>query len=1011
MIFKVKNNNYKNFDIYKENVMQPRSYFIPFSSLEQAGENDFRTERYNSSMVDVLSGEWDFKYYDAVSKVPDEIDIDSLEFDKVAVPSVWQHTGYEKPYYVNARYQFAPNPPEIPEDCPVGIYHKAFSIDDIDLNYTLTFLGVAGSLDVFVNGKYVGYSEGSHNTSEFEINDFLTVGENHLIVVVHKFSNGTYLECQDMFRDNGIFRDVYITKTTDNSIYDFRAVTKYNGGTSYSLSVIPVLKISDECEFGVNVIRNGELVASKSVNVSENNIDKIEFSDLKVEEWSAEIPNTYHLVITLSQGGNLIEVINRPIGFKHIKINGNVFTFNNKGIKLQGVNHHDTDAKNGYVMSVDDMERDVKIFKEYNVNCVRTSHYPPDPIFLDLCDEYGVYVVDEADIETHGCQTEIHKPGACSHNIEWQPRYWDRVYRMFERDKNHASITMWSLGNEAWGYLNQDYCYEQLRKLTAIPIHYENVVLTKRFAYDVISQMYPHFKMYEKIAQGSGMPKKFYQKPYFMCEYAHAMGLGAGELERYVIGFQNSANMMGGCIWEFCDHAIYHENGKYKYTYGGDHGEEKHDGNFCVDGLFFPDRTPHSGALQMKNCYRPIRAKMLDGNKIEFKNLNYFKTEEPTASYEIIDSKTGDVFTNGEFELKIEPRRTQTEQITLSDHEKANELFVVIKYFDGDFEVAGEQLYLDTDIIGGCEMTLFGSDTAPSVTISEKKLFIRLDNGQIIYNTRTGEFESYSVGGNEFINTAPYGTSTGFGFSLFRAPIDNDMYLRLNWNRFKLETETLSLAGKKSPKDSYRIENGAVVIENDYIVSTIKCRRLAKIHTKFSVFANGLVTVDAECVSGKLIMFVPRFGLTFEMPSQYDNVEYFGLGDRPNLDDFDCHALLGRYKTKVDDMREKYIKPQESSMRTGVRWAEVTDENGNGLRFENNSAPFVFSADKFTSQQCAKAAHQEDLKICDTTFLHFDSYHLGAGSNACGPVPSFKMHTPKKMAAHIIISPIGSTGD
>ena len=347
MKFKIKNDNYKNFDVYKENVLTPRSYFIPFSSPEEMAKTDIRTERYSSSMVEVLSGEWDFKYYKNESAMPNELDVDSTEFDKVPVPSVWQHTGYEKPYYVNSRYPFKPTPPEIPADCSVGVYHRTFEIDDLNKNYIISFLGVAGGLDVFVNGKYVGYSEGSHNTSEFELNDYLTEGENHLVVVNHKWTNGTYLECQDMFRDNGIFRDVLLYKNEKNSIYDFEAKSKFNNDLTYDLTILPSLKLVDECELSATVFDDGELVATKSINVDSKQIDKITFSSLNVKEWSAEAPNLYTLVVSLSKGGELVELVRRPIGFKHIKIIGNVFTFNNKNIKLFGVNHHDTNPKTG----------------------------------------------------------------------------------------------------------------------------------------------------------------------------------------------------------------------------------------------------------------------------------------------------------------------------------------------------------------------------------------------------------------------------------------------------------------------------------------------------------------------------------------------------------------------------------------------------------------------------------------------------------------------------------------
>lgn len=996
MKFNLKRNNYNNFEVYKDNVMQPRSYFIPFGEEEEMAKTNIRTERYSSSRVDVLNGEWDFKYFSKVSDMPEEIDVENYDFDKVPVPSMWQFTGYEEPYYLNTRYQFKPNPPEIPADCPVGVYHRTFEIADKNMNYTLSFLGVAGGLEVYVNGNYVGYSEGSHNTSEFELNEFITEGENHLVVVNHKWTNGTYLEAQDMFRNNGIFRDVLLYKTMHNSIYDFEvqsdAVIVGAKGT-YNVKIKPSLKLSDKCELTAFLYDDGELVASMSANQTPEMLQVLDLGELELHSWSAECPYLYDLVLALSSNGEVVELVHKTIGFKYVDILGNQYRFNGKGIKMFGVNHHDTNPKTGYYMTVDDMEKDICIFKQFNVNCVRTSHYPPDPILLDLCDEYGVYVVDEADIETHGCQTELHKPGACSHNLKWQNRYWDRVYRMFERDKNHPSIAMWSLGNESWGYLNQDYCYAELKKLSNIPIHYENVVRTKRFAYDVISEMYPWHNKFAKLAKGKGMPKKWYEKPYYMCEYAHAMGLGAGELETYVSKFIEADNMMGGCIWEFADHAIYHENGKYEYTYGGDHGEEKHDGNFCVDGLFFPDRTPHSGAYQMKNCYRPVRARMED-NQIVFKCLNYFETEIITAKITALDEmgNEADVQT---IDLAIEP------QSEIAIDYKMDECSVVVKYYKGDFEVASEQVFDYHTAQLNDDETI-----APRFVVSQKhKLFIKLDNGQIIFNTKTGEMESYVVCGKEFINSAPFGSLAGIGASVYRAPIDNDRNIKAVWNKFKLDTEQMYLT-----KCDYKAEKDALFINCKYRISTTATKNLATVSLSYAIASNGQITVDVNCDRSRIIPFIPRFGAVLEMPREFENVKYFGLGDMPNCPDYKEHAMLGVYEMKVDDMREKYIKPQESSMRCDIRWAEVTNNDGVGLRFTPaNSFGVIFGADHFTSAQCAKAMHQEDLKLCDTTVVHLDGYMLGAASGACGPVPSkeYRLNNLKGCWVGFTINPIG----
>ena len=994
MLYHLKRGNFSAFEIFKENVLKPRSYFIPFRGEGALRNSDIRKERYSSDMVDVLSGKWEFKYYRSENEIADEWNSEKESFDEISVPCVWQFTGYEKPCYINTRYQFTPNPPDIPGDCPVGIYRKIINIDDLSLNYTLSFLGVAGSLEVFVNSHYVGYSEGSHNTSEFDIKKYLAEGENEIIVAVHKFSNGTYLEAQDMFRNNGIFRDVLLYKTGDNSIYDFEAQTSFNNDFTYKLNIDFTLKLNDECILEAKVISGDEEIASKTLAVSSGEAC-ISFDSLEVEEWSAETPVLYKLVLTLCKDGRALESISRPIGFRRIKISGNIFLFNGKAIKLLGVNHHDTHPEKGYALSIDDMERDVKIFKDFNVNCVRTSHYPPDPAFLDLCDEYGIYVVDEADIETHGCQSELHKPGACSHDPEWQPRYWDRVSRMFERDKNHPSITMWSLGNEAWGYLNQDYCYAELKKLSSIPIHYEGVVRTKRFAYDVISMMYPWHKLCEKLSSGNGLPKKFYQKPFFMCEYCHAMGLGAGDLEEYMKFFYGGDNMMGGCIWEYADHAVYHENGRYKYTYGGDHGEEKHDGNFCVDGLFFPDRTPHSGAYQMKNCYRPVRCEYSDG-KLIFRNLFFFKNANFTVKWNAI-GRNGEETGSGEFGIDIEPGGKFETKLDFAGSDA-----VVFRYFSGDFEIASEQLDICSYSGLTKEYTCYGS--APTVKKSQKKLIVEFENGELVFNTKTGELESYIKNGAEFINSAPFGSFRGFGISVFRAPIDNDRKINYIWNKLALSSEHLSLCDKIETKT----EDDAFIIEGKYRLSTLRYKNLLKLKIRYSIKADGSIDIGVKCLSSKKIPFAPRFGLVLEMPGEFDNVKYFGRGDMPNLPDYKEHAMLGVYECKVDELREKYIKPQESSMRSEVRFAEVTDNNGEGLRFIFCEGQRIFSADRFTSQQCAKAAHQEDLKLCDTTCVHLDYYQLGAGSGACGPMPTkeYRLNSLKGIEFSVFVETI-----
>ncbi len=976
MLYNFKRDNYKTLSIFKDNVLPPRSYFIPFSSYDELCKTNIRNERYSSSKVTVLNGEWKFKYFEKRSSMPDEIDSTSFDFDTIYVPSMWQYTGYEKPYYINARYPFEVNPPYFPEDCPVAIYLKDFYIQNKKKTYYLSFLGLAGSLDLFVNGEYIGYSEGSHNTAEFDISNALEAGNNTIAAVVHKWCNGTYLECQDMFRNNGIFRDVLLLEQDDSFIYDIKTNTVYNHNGTYNLDV------------EVELIGTGNLTVSidgKSKQTFADTTARICFENLAVTEWNAEKPYLYDLIIQFNN-----DVVRKRIGFKHIVIKGNTYYFNNQKIKLLGVNHHDTNPKTGYYMTVENMEKDIRIIKEYNMNCVRTSHYPPDPTFLDLCDEYGLYVVDEADIECHGVARTVGLSGACSDNKEWQQHYWDRTYRMYARDKNHPCIVMWSLGNESHGILNHDYCYKRLKELTGIPIHYEGASRVDRWAYDIISQMYPPQDLVKKVAKGKGAEEKFYGKPYFLCEYAHAMGVGAGETDEYVKSFLKADNILGGCVWEFADHAVYHQDGKYKYTYGGDHNEEVHDGNFCIDGLFFPDRKPHAGALQIKNCYRPIRAKLLNGNKIRFQCINYFESEAVTVKWKALSIENEE---SGEFELTIAPQQSKAISLNIKKPYDA----IVLRYYKNGKETASEQLTLDTTL-----KAFSPTNISPVIKHSENRTIIEFDKGEVIWDSDAGQIVSYKLNDCEFMNQSPLG-NIGFNISLFRAPLDNDRNY-IEWNKYMLHTECMQLLSS----NIVQTEN-AVVIESNYALSTISVKNLIKAKITYTIFGNGCIQANVLCTDSKRIVHCPRFALTFEMNREFDTVEYFGLGERESLADFKEHAMLGKYKCKVCDLSEKYIKPQESSMRYDTRYFDIVNKNGIGLEFTAQGKTFSFSADHFTSYQCAKAKHQEDLDSFNTTVIHIDSYMLGTGSNSCGPMPSKKYvkNNLKGEKLQFIIKPLG----
>ena len=619
MQYKINKTNYCSFDVFEDHKLPGRSYFIPYPNRKEADKVSLKEKRYRSSKVVCLNGKWDFKFYPLPKELPDVLDTDNIKFDKIDVPTCWQSRGYYHPFYVNVRYQFPLKPPHIPMEEEVGrvfswmgvdqkislrfrkpkneynfvgVYRHHYDIDEIDKNYIISFLGVASCLDLYINGEYVGYSEGSHNTAEFDISKYLKTGSNELVAVVHRWCNGSYLESQDMFRYNGIFRDVLLRINEENDIYDISAKTSYKDGL-YSLKMRA--EVGKNIEVGFTFV--GEDIKLTKMVKAINGVAEADFSDLKVKEWSAEAPHLYDIYFETSSC-----CIKEKLGFKHVEIKGDKYYLNGKLVKFRGVNHHDTSPINGYMMNVDELEKDVLLCKEFNIDTIRTSHYPPDPYLLEFADHYGIYIIDENDLETHASFAMKLPPkfNLLSHDPKWESHYMDRIKRLYQRDKIHenTSIILWSLGNEAGGYYNQDKMYEYLKKHSEIPVHYESAIHSDRIAYDVGSEMYPPVNKVEMVGKHIRKEAPLNDRPYILCEYAHAMGVGPGNMEAYWEVIYKYDNLMGGCVWEMVDHAVLHSNGSY--TYGGDHGEWEHDGNFCVDGIFYPDRRPSTGAYITK---------------------------------------------------------------------------------------------------------------------------------------------------------------------------------------------------------------------------------------------------------------------------------------------------------------------------------------------------------------------------------------------------------------------------
>ncbi len=950
MQYALNQENYHRFDIFEVNKLPPRAYFIPFGSREEAQKADLLHKRSQSSKVRLLSGIWDFHFYPAPGELPKLLDTDNVEFSPLAVPGCWQFQGYDRPFYVNYRYLFPFDPPHIPQNEPVGeilsmagadqgvgprvvrpenaynfvgVYRKKLTLEAVADHMLISFLGVASCLELYCNGAFVGYSEGSHNTAEFDLTEALRSGENELMCIVRRWCNGSYLECQDMFRNTGIFRDVLLYSFQDGDVRDV-TFTPVKTDAGYDA------KIHWE-QFGggpVAVSLTGPNV-EVSREVTTDGAGELTFTELIPTEWNAEAPTLYDL--TLQTPGGFVAL---RVGFKSVRIQKDVFTLNGAKLKLRGVNHHDTSPTGGYTLTPEEIERDILLCKRYNVDTVRTSHYPPDPLLLELCDEYGIYVVDEADLETHGTMAHQLLPSynTLTQDPKWAGHYLDRAKRLYGRDKNHPSILMWSLGNESGGYHNTDIMYDWLKTQTDLPVHYEGVIHSRRIAYDVGSEMYPPVSQVRKVGQHSRKEAPLNDRPYFLCEYAHAMGVGPGAIEEYWQEIFQFDNLMGGCVWEMVDHAVLHPDGSY--TYGGDHGEWVHDGNFCVDGLFYPDRTPSTGARIVRHTYRPIRTRHVGGNRYEFFNTMAFTD---AAAYEITLR-----FSDGRAlrpKLSLAPLSRKT--VAIPGAEAQGEWVNVEVCRDGKL-LSREQLIFRLELPGEPE---YLPQVPAGLDVVDGRVFIHKDGKCLTVS------DPYTI--------------------LFRAPTDNDLDLTGS----NAQAEQI---GQEETVEDIRVEADRVIVK-----TRIRCRR--QIFTCTDVYratSQGIaVESTLRCIQG--LGKLPRFGKAFRLEESFDDVTYKARSGE-SYRDMKEQFPIRQVQCRVADMTEPNIRPQESGNRCDCLFATLSD-GATEFTFRALDKPFELGVKPYSDRALLTMRHRED-ETRTGTYVTASAFQMGIGTGSCGPL-------------------------
>ena len=967
------------------NMMKRRSYYIPFVDTNEALTVKDRNKQNNFFS---LNGKWKFNYFNSLQLIKEVNDINEINFPTtMEVPSVWQVNGYDYNQYTNVKYPIPYNPPFVPKDNPCAVYQKEFDfkISPEKYDYNINFEGVDSCFYFWINGTFVGYSQISHSISEFDITPLLVNGKNTITVLVLKWCDGTYFEDQDKFRMSGIFRDVYILKRAKSRIVDYKITPTIDISAKTGKLNIEILSIIGNPNIKYTLLN------PSNDTISSGNIDnnKLQIDIKEVELWSAESPSLYTLLIE-TEG----EVIKERIGMREVKIEDSILKINNTPIKLKGVNHHDSTPSTGYVVTYDDMLVDLKLMKECNINSIRTSHYPKSPIFYELCDEYGFYVMNEADIETHGV-VELYGAGYLdNYNMIADDKTYknviiDRIDSSIVPFKNRSCIFMWSLGNESGFGVNFESGAKYAKELdTTRPVHYEGAYYASKerkndFSnLDVISRMYPSLEEIEDYF------KNGIDKPFILCEYAHAMGNGPGGLIEYDDLIQNHDEFAGAYVWEWCDHAILiheSEDGKKAYGYGGDFGEENHDGNFCVDGLVYPDRKPHTGLLEYKNINRPIRALEFDqaNKKVKLKNMLNF-----TNANEVLDINYK-VLLDGEVILvdklileSLNPQEEKWYKLNISELPVGIITILIessIKY-DHSLYKKGTILGHDQFIIKNEATNIESVNKLTQITNDEEKLNveesinkIKITNSRLtyVYNKNTGTFEFIESLGEVFIDNP-------LEFVIWRSPTDNDRKIKNDWIEAGFNQITTYVYNTEIKEYSNKLE----IVSFLSLIPPYR-EKVVDVTVTWTIYPCGLINCDIKANKNMKTPFLPRFGVQLKLNKSYEDVSYFGFGPYENYIDKNSCCYLGRFNSKVSEMHEDYIKPQENGSHHFCR--EVSINNNSGKIYVLSENDFAFNASHFSIEQLTSKTHNFLLHEEDSTYLIIDYKQSGIGSNSCGP--------------------------
>lgn len=967
--------------------LPPHAYFIPFSSIEAADAAD--GDRSKSDRFLSLCGDWKFSLFANPESVPSAVtgaDFAPDGFDTLPVPSVWQCHGYGQTQYLNFRYPIPFDPPFVPQDNPCGIYLRDFTLPEAEdgARYVLCFEGVDACFYVWLGGAFVGYSQGAHLMHEFDVTSFVRAGRNRLCVAVLQWCDGTYLECQDKFRQSGIFREVYLLTRPEKHLRDYvvRTALSPDGGADVSLTP----DCPDDLPLRLTLLPPaGSPGAPLPLQAGPDGAYTCHVENPLL--WNAEQPRLYTLRI--EAGG---EVIHEPVGIRALTVENGVVRLNGVAVKLYGANRHDSDPVVGAAVDRAHMLRDLTLMKQHNLNAVRTSHYPPAPEFLHLCDRLGFYVVDEADVEAHGTGEVYHgweQKSLLAELPAFEEAFLDRVRNMVLRDRNRPCVLCWSMGNESGYGRNIDRAARWAKATDPTRlVHYEgkeeqSVYTDDPEALDLYSVMYPAPAFLDEYAAD---PRR--KKPLFLCEYSHAMGNGPGDLEAYHSRIERHANIWGGCVWEWCDHAAILSRdaaGRPHYGYGGDFGETLHDSNFCVDGLVFPDRTPHTGLLEYKNVLRPFRAAVVDGALRVTSTLDFLSFNDCATLSLSLEHDGASVWEKQYDALDLPPRGEISLPLPPLPFSPGIDVLLVRAFSRGTPSLpAGHLLGFDALVLRE-DPAAFAAPQPPlraAVQVQQREDAFLLRGPRFLYrfDRRTGMFASLSYD-NVPLLTRP------MAWSIWRAPTDNDRNPAADWRAAGYDRTTTRVWDCRWTARPH----GEIEITYQAAVTAAAVQRILTLEVRWVVFPHGRITLSVAARRDPKLPYLPRFGLRLFLPRAMDALRYFGRGPVESYEDKRHASRPGLFASTVDAQYVPYLRPQESGGHVDCRYLRVTDREGQGLCVSDGR--FCFSALPFTAEDMTRAAHNFELVPCGETVLSVDYRVSGVGSASCGPAldPAYRL--------------------